>query len=126
MAEEERDGYLLLEIACALYARDPWRGDTRHGKAWGQDREGMGTEGMGTGFLFSMAWGHMAWGQKAWGRAFYLEPGRNRLFGEHCMGTGFLFRTGAQSPFRHSSGSLFRVSCTSVNSSAGLEALGNE
>ena len=42
MAEEERNGYLLLEIACALDARDPWRGDTRHGKAW----EGMGTEGM--------------------------------------------------------------------------------
>ena len=37
MAEEERNGYLLLEIACALDARDPWRGDTRHGKAW----EGM-------------------------------------------------------------------------------------
>ena len=33
MAEEERNGYLLLEIACALDARDPWRGDTRHGKA---------------------------------------------------------------------------------------------
>ena len=33
MAEEERNGYLLLEIACALDARDPWRGDTRHVRA---------------------------------------------------------------------------------------------
>ena len=51
MAEEERNGYLLLEIACALDARDPWRADTRHGKARGQ--EGMGRHGM--------TWGHMTW-----------------------------------------------------------------
>jgi hypothetical protein len=70
MAEEERDGYLLLEIACALYARDPWRGDTRHGKAW----EGMGTGQKAWGQVFYLAWhgdhgmGTMAWGHKAWGQ----------------------------------------------------------
>ena len=32
------------------------------------------------------------------------------------MGTGFLLRTVEPSPFRHLPGSLFRVSCTSVNS----------
>jgi hypothetical protein len=51
MAEEERNGYLLLEIACALDARSMrathgvrTQGTGRHGdkKAW----EGMGTEGM--------------------------------------------------------------------------------
>jgi hypothetical protein len=31
------------------------------------------------------------------------------------MGTGYLSRTVGQSPFRHSSGSLLRVSCTAVN-----------
>ena len=67
--------------------RKAWEGMGRHGKAW----EGMGRHGK--------AWGQKAWGQKAWhdmgthdmgtrmtwGQAFYLEPGRNRLFGTHLV-----------------------------------------
>jgi len=78
----------------------------------------------------------------SWGQVIYREPWGNRPFGTHpvCssgsvarrltlstdlsapgtgiqefMGTGYLSRTVGQSPFRHSSGLLLRVSCTAVN-----------
>ena len=82
---------------------------------------------MGTrhGDRFSIENRQKGMGTTRHGDRFSIEN-RQKAWGQEGMGTGFLFRTGAQSPFRHLSGSVLRVSCTSVNSSTGLDVLGNE